>query len=73
MNQRRIWFSGLVTAAVGVGIGLVAAKIVQSPFTSSPYRHLERTYMVVFGSGGLLIGASQEALRQLKQKRDQEE
>jgi uncharacterized protein YacL len=73
MNHRKIWFSGLVTAAVGVGIGLVLAKIVSSPFNSRPYRHLARTYMAVCGTGGLLVGASQEALRQLQEKRDREE
>lgn len=73
MNQRKIWFAGLVTAAIGVGIGLVLAKIVESPFTSRHYQQLERIYMLVCGTGGLLVGTTQEALRQLQEKRDLEE
>ena len=73
MNQRKIWFAGLVTAAIGVGIGLVLAKIVESPFTSKNYQRLERIYMLVCGTGGLIVGTTQEALRQLQEKRDREE
>ncbi len=73
MNQRKIWFAGLVTATIGVGIGLVLAKIVESPFTSRHYQQLERIYMLVCGTGGLLVGTTQEALRQLQEKRDLEE
>ncbi len=73
MNQRKIWFAGLVTATIGVGIGLVLAKIVESPFTSRHYQQLERIYMLICGTGGLLVGTTQKALRQLQEKRDLEE
>ena len=29
MNQRKIWFAGVVTAALGVGIGLVLAGAIK--------------------------------------------
>lgn len=75
MNRRKIWFAGIVTAVIGVGIGLVLAKIVESPFTSQVYQRqrLERIYMLVCGVGGLVVGTTQEALRQLQEKRDREE
>ncbi|MGK7926927.1 MAG: hypothetical protein AB4290_17080 [Spirulina sp.] len=73
MNQRKIWLSGIITAAVGVGIGLILAKLIASPFTSPHYRKLRRVYMIVCGTGGLVVGASQEALRQLQVQRDREE
>lgn len=75
MNQRKIWFAGIVTTGMGVVIGLVLAKIVESPFTSQTYQRqrLERIYMLVCGTGGLLVGTTQEALRQLQEQRDREE
>ena len=73
MNQRKIWFAGVVTAALGVGIGLVLAKIVKTPYTSKNYQNLEQTYMLICGTGGLIVGTTQEALRQLQVQRDLEE
>ena len=43
---------------------------------NSKYYHrqrLERTYMAIGGIGGLIVGASQEWLRQLREKREREE
>lgn len=73
MNQRKIWFAGVVTAALGVGIGLVLAKIVESPYSSKNYQNLEQTYMLICGTGGLIVGTTQEALRQLQARQDLEE
>jgi hypothetical protein len=73
MNQRKIWFAGVVTAALGVSIGLVLAKIVESPYSSKNYQNLEQTYMLICGTGGLIVGTTQEALRQLQVQRDREE
>ena len=70
MNQRKIWFAGIVTAALGTGIGLVLARIVDSPYSSKHYQNLERTYMIICGTGGLIVGTTQEALRQLQSERD---
>ena len=70
MNQRKIWFAGIITAALGTGIGLVLARIVDSPYSSKHYQNLERTYMIICGTGGLIVGTTQEALRQLQEERD---
>ena len=70
MNQRKIWFAGIITAALGTGIGLVLARIVDSPYSSKHYQNLEHTYMVICGTGGLIVGTTQEALRQLKSESD---
>jgi len=73
MNWRRMIYTGLVNTAIGIGLGLVLAKIVETPYTSPVYRHLDRVYMVVGGAGGFIVGCSWEGLRQLKVKRDWEE
>lgn len=75
MNQRKIWFAGVVTAGIGIVIGLVMAKVVDSPYTSETYREqrLERIYMAIGGVGGLIIGTTQEALRQLQEERELDE
>ncbi len=73
MNWRRMFYTGLVNTVVGIGLGLVLGKLVESPYTSPAYRNLDRIYMTVGGVGGFAIGWSWEGLRQLKEKRDWEE
>ena len=73
MNKRLVLFSGILTSLVGVGLGLAIANMVQSPYTSSPYQGLAQKYMIIGGVSGLLLGSSQEALRQMKQQRDEQE
>lgn len=73
MNWRRMFYTGLVNTVVGIGLGLVLGKLVESPYNSPAYRHLDRIYMAVGGVGGFAIGWSWEGLRQLKEKRDLEE
>ena len=34
---------------------------------------LQQTYMLICGTGGLIVGTTQEALRQLQVQRDEEE
>lgn len=72
MNRRKIWFAGLVTTVVGVGVGIILAKIVDSPYTSQAYQdqRIERIYIVIGGVGGFIVGTTQEALRQLQEERD---
>ena len=73
MNTRRILFSSAITGLICVGLGLVTLSLAPSPYSGQPYRNLQRTYTVIGGIAGLLIGASQETIRQLKQKQDEEE
>ena len=73
MNKRRIFFSGVVTSAVGVGLGLVILQLAPSPYSSSLYSHLKRDYLIIGGIAGLLLGASQETVRQLKRQCDEDE
>ncbi len=73
MNWRRMVYTGLVNTVVGLGLGLVLGKMVQSPYTSPAYQRLGRVYLVVGGVGGFMVGWSWEGLRQLKEKRDREE
>jgi hypothetical protein len=37
------------------------------------YQHMDQKYAVIGAVAGLLFGASQESIRQLKKQRDQEE
>lgn len=73
MNKRRILFSGVITAAVGVGLGLVILQMAPMPYGSSMYRHLRRNYLIISGIAGWLLGSSQETIRQLKRQCDQDE
>ncbi|MEH2118923.1 hypothetical protein [Nostoc sp.] len=73
MNVRLIAFSGFVTAFVGAGIGFIAADLFPCPYTSQMYKDLDQKYAIVGAVTGLVIGASQEMIRELKQERDAEE
>ncbi|BAU64324.1 hypothetical protein STA3757_16960 [Stanieria sp. NIES-3757] len=42
-------------------------------YTAEIYRGLDRKYLAIGSSLGLIFGCSQETLRQLKQQRDEEE
>jgi len=71
MNTRRIIFSGVVTSAVGIGLGLVMLSLAPSPYSSDLYRNLKQDYLIIGGVIGLLFGAGQETVRQLKQQCDE--
>ncbi|MGF1458938.1 MAG: hypothetical protein ACFBSG_07910 [Leptolyngbyaceae cyanobacterium] len=73
MNWRRMFFTGLINTAVGIGIGIILFELAAPPFTSRPYQALGRYYVLAGGVGGFLTGWSWEGLRQLKVKRDREE
>ncbi|MEH1943355.1 MAG: hypothetical protein V7L01_24475 [Nostoc sp.] len=73
MNGKLIAFSGFVTAFVGAGIGFIAANLFPCPYTSQMYQDLEQKYALVGAVAGLVIGSSQEMIRELKQERDAEE
>jgi hypothetical protein len=70
MNYKKIIFSGIITALLGAGIGWVIGRASPSPYTAEIYRGLDRKYLVVGSTIGLLFGCSQEALRQLKQQQE---
>lgn len=72
MNLKLIIFSGMITAAVGSGVGWLLANIFPTPYTMF-YQNQERSYIIIGAVGGLLLGSSQESLRQLKVQRDREE
>lgn len=73
MNYKKIVFSGIITALLGAGIGWVIGRALPSPYTAEIYRGLDRKYLVIGSTIGLIFGCSQETLRQLKQQRDEEE
>ncbi|MFP4007477.1 MAG: hypothetical protein ACLFV6_05630 [Spirulinaceae cyanobacterium] len=69
MNFRLIVFSGVVTAIVGLVMGVAIAQMTHRSYNpKSPAR-----YAVLGSSMGLGIGAAQEALRQLKARAEAEQ
>ncbi len=74
MNVKLIVFSSVVTTLVGGMLGLAIAKMRPSPYTNiAIYQNFEQKYIIVGAITGLTIGASQEAIRQLKRQREEEE
>lgn len=73
MNTKLIAFSAIVTAGLGAGIGFIVAHLLPTPYTSQMYKDLEQKYAIAGAIAGLLIGSSQEMIRELKQEQDAEE
>jgi hypothetical protein len=73
MNTKKILFSAIVTGIVGTGLGLITLALAPVPYSGKLYKDLQSTYTIIGGIAGLLIGASQETVRQLKKERDDEE
>jgi len=73
VNRKRILFASVVTGVVGAGTLWVLYKIAEPPYESETYQKLRPVYVIVGAVGGTLFGASQEALRQMKDERDEAE
>lgn len=73
MNRRLIGFAGVITAMVGAVIGVAVAEMAQPDYQSQLYQNMHRKYAVVGAVAGSLLGMGQETVRQIKQRRDQEE
>ncbi len=72
MNYKMLLFAGGVTMAIGMGLGIILATILPTPYSTGVYR-AQRTGFIITGAiAGLIVGASQEAIRQLKQQQDQD-
>lgn len=78
MNVRLVIFSALITAGIGWFLGIAAAEMSKSAnlthrHTSATYQDLYSNKYPLIGVGlGLLIGAGQECVREMKHQRDQE-
>ncbi|NJL44883.1 MAG: hypothetical protein HC922_02280 [Leptolyngbyaceae cyanobacterium SM2_3_12] len=73
MNSKVVIFSGLVTALVGVIIGLGAAEISQNEYVSRHYDNLPLKFALVGAGVGAIAGAGQEAVREIKAQQDKEQ
>ncbi|MFM7426347.1 MAG: hypothetical protein ACKO7W_15360 [Elainella sp.] len=73
MNYKLLLFSGCITMLIGMGLGMVLSALLPSPYRSGLYREQRPGYIAIGAAGGLLVGLSQEAIRQLKQRQDDEE
>lgn len=73
MNMKLILFSAVLTSFVGACIGLGVAEVAAPRYVSRTYRELPDKYVYVGAVAGLVIGGCQEAVRQLKKQRDEEE
>ncbi|MDX2228216.1 MAG: hypothetical protein NW220_01170 [Leptolyngbyaceae cyanobacterium bins.349] len=73
MNYKLLLFSGFMTMAIGLGLGLILTALLPTPFRGGVYQDQKSGYMVIGATGGFLFGVSVEALRELKEQRDREE
>jgi zinc transporter ZupT len=73
MNSKLLLFSGVVTAVIGAGLGLILATLLPTPYRGGLYHDQKPGFTLIGAAGGFLFGVSTEALRQLKEQRDREE
>ncbi|MEB3250861.1 MAG: hypothetical protein VKO01_01825 [Cyanobacteriota bacterium] len=73
MNGKRISFSALVTAVIGLVIGLALAAIAGQRYVSSAYRDLPLKLALSGAALGAAIGAGQEVVRELKQHQEEDQ
>ena len=79
MNFKLIIFSGLVTASVGVVLGLATAEISrgelrQIKLSNTQFKQdlVYKHYGLIGASIGLIVGISQECVRELKYIKEQD-
>ncbi|MGI0486777.1 hypothetical protein ACN4EK_15155 [Pantanalinema rosaneae CENA516] len=73
MNYKRLIFAGGVTMAIGIALGVILTALLPTPYSSALYRKQKVVFITMGTVLGLLVGTSQEAIRQLKQKQDNNE
>jgi hypothetical protein len=73
MNMRLIVFAAIVTAVIGAGLGVATARLTNNRFVSPSYQHLDVKFAIIGAGLGLVVGSSQESIRQLKKQRDLED
>jgi hypothetical protein len=69
--------SGIITAALGSVLGIAVAHVGQQDFNdlkyeSKIYQDLNDYYALIGAGLGLIVGSSQECIRELKAQRDKE-
>jgi len=73
MNIRQVCGSAIISGLVGAAVGLGVAKIAAPEFVSKEYQELPKLYPVYGAVAGAIVGGCQCAILQLKKQRDQEE
>lgn len=67
LNIKQISFTTVVTAVVGLLMGLALAEIGDQRYVSSPYRDLPVKLALAGAALGAAVGAGQETVRELNQ------
>ena len=73
MNIRQLCGSAVISGLVGAAVGLGVAKVAAPEFVSRRYQELPAYYPVYGAVAGAIIGGCQCAILQIKKHRDQEE
>lgn len=58
--------------AIGIALGIILAALLPTPYSGGLYRKQKLIFITTGTVLGLLVGTSQEAIRQLQQKQDQQ-
>ncbi|MBL1173601.1 hypothetical protein [Pantanalinema sp. GBBB05] len=72
MNYKRLIFAGGVTMAIGIALGIILVVLLPSRYSGGFYQKRQPIFITVGAALGLLVGTSQEAIRQLQQNQDQQ-
>jgi hypothetical protein len=70
MNYRLLFFAGIVTAGIGIVLGIILAALLPTPYTAKLYQHQRTWFAIIGGIAGFIVGISQEGIRQMKEKQD---
>jgi len=72
MKYKQILFSGILTATIGIIVGITIEEMTNNKYNNKLYQDIYERLALVGGVVGSILGATQESIAQLKRQRDLE-